>query len=208
VFALLDFPALAGVLAGFAAWTKDEGVLFLAIMFAAIAALRRPALLRFCYGAAPATALVLVFKFVIARGTHSLVSAAQNSMTSKLSDWSRVQLIAAAMAREIFTWNVGWYHPIMPLLVLAIVLRFDRRQMRDGLFCLAIGLSLLFGYFGVYVITPNELRWQLQSSLTRLFVQVCPIMLIAAYVAIRVPEPAPLAELVKPDVQHRRNGKR
>jgi hypothetical protein len=147
------------VLAGFAAWTKDEGLLFLAILFAAMAALRRPGLLRFCCGAAPAAALVLVFKFVIARGTHSLVSTAQNNnMTAKLSDWSRVQLTAAAMAREGFTWNSGWYHPILPLLVLAIVLRFDRRQMRDGLFCLAIGLSLLLGYFGVYVITPNDLQ--------------------------------------------------
>ena len=187
MFALLDCPATAGVLAGFAAWTKDEGVLFLVILFAAIAALRRPRLLRFCYGAAPAAALVLVFKFGIARGTHSLVSAAQGNVTSKLSDWSRVQITAAAMVREIFAWNTGWYHPILPILVLAIVLRFDRRQTRDGLFSLAIGLALVLGYFGAYVITPNDLRWQLQSSLPRLFVQVCPILLIAAFVAMRAP---------------------
>ena len=208
MFALLDCPATAGVLAGFAAWTKDEGLLFLAILFAAIAALRRPRLLRFCYGAAPAAALVLVFKFVIARGTHSLVGAAQGNMTSKLGDWSRVQITGAAMVREIFAWNTGWYHPILPILVLAIVMRFDRRQMRDGLFSLAIGLALVLGYFGAYVITPNDLRWQLQSSLPRLFVQVCPILLIAAFVAMRAPEPAPLTEPVKPDVQHRRKGKR
>jgi len=42
LFALLDCPAMAGVLAGFAAWTKDEGLLFLAILFAAIAVLKRP----------------------------------------------------------------------------------------------------------------------------------------------------------------------
>jgi len=208
LFALLDCPAMAGVLAGFAAWTKDEGLLFLAILFAAIAVLKRPKLLRFCYGAAPAAALVLAFKFVIAPSTHSLLSGAQGSMASKLTDWSRFQIIAAAMVREIFAWNVGWYHPVLPIVVLAVALGFDRRRLRDSLFCLAIGLTLLLGYFGVYVITPNDLRWQLQSSLTRLFVQICPIMLIAALVAIHVPEPAPVAERVKPDVRRRRKGKR
>jgi hypothetical protein len=208
MFALLDYPAMAGLLAGFAAWTKDEGVLFLAILFAAIAVLKRPRLLRFCYGAAPAAALVLVFKFAIARGTNSLMGGAQGSMASKLGDWNRYQITASAIARELFTWNVGWYHPVLPIAVLAIVLGFDRSRMRDGLFCLAIGLSLQLGYFGVYVITPYELRWQLQSSLTRLFVQISPILLIAAFVAMRAPELAPIVEPVKPDLQQRRKGKR
>lgn len=181
LFALLDRPAIAGVLAGFAAWTKDEGQLFLVILFAVIALLRRPTLLRFCYGAAPAGALVLIFKFAMARDTHSLIRGA------KVSDWSRIAMVASSMVREIFAWNAGWYHPLMPIAVLAIALRFDRRQQRDSLFCWVVASFLLLGYFSIYAITPNDVQWQLQTSLTRLFVQVCPIVLIAVFIALNVP---------------------
>jgi hypothetical protein len=142
LFTLIDRPAMAGVMAGLAAWTKDEGLLFLLILFAAMAILKRPKLLRFCYGAAPAAALALVFKFGIARGTHSLVGAAQTGMASKLTDFTRYWTIASAMVREIFDWGVGWYHPLLPVVVLAIALRFDRKQFRDSLFCSAVALAL------------------------------------------------------------------
>ena len=80
--------------------------------------------------------------------------------------------------------------------------------MRDALFSAAVALTLLAGYFAFYVITPYELAWQLQSSVTRLFVQVAPLVLIAIFIAMRTPEPAPAIDLVKPEPQHRRKAKR
>lgn len=199
LFALLERPAIAGVLAGFAAWTKDEGLLFLVILSAAMALLKRPGLLHFCYGAAPVAALVLIFKLAVARGTHSLMSdAAKSSLLVRLGDFSRLPLIASSMVREVFAWNVGWYHPLLPIAALALVLRFDRRQRRDSLFCCAIAGALLLGYFSVYMITPNDLKWQLQTSLTRLFVQLCPLVLIAVFIAMNAPSLATAAEPVPP----------
>lgn len=208
LFALLDRPVISGALAGCAAWTKDEGLLFLAVLFAALTVLQRRKLLRFCYGAAPVAALVLLFKFVIAGETHSLVNGAEAGLAQKLSDFSRYQTIAAAMAREIFAWSAGWYHPLLPIAILLFALRIDRRCLRDVLFCAASAFAIVFGYFGVYVITPSDLQWQLENSLTRLFVQVCPIVLIAAFVAMRAPEPAKVIEPIQPDPKPRRKKKR
>jgi hypothetical protein len=208
LFALLDRPVIAGVLAACAAWTKDEGILFLAILFVAVAVWKRPKILRFCCGAAPVAALVLVFKFVIARGTHSLVNGAPAGLVHQLTDFSRYQATASAMVREIFAWNVGWYHPLLPIAILLIALRMDRRHFRDALFSAAIASAMVLGYFGVYVVTPNDLQWQLQTSLTRLFVQVSPIVLIAAFVAMRVPEAALATDPVQPDSKPRRKAKR
>jgi hypothetical protein len=50
------------------------------------------------------------------------------------------------------------------------------------------------GYFGVYVLTQNDLVWQLQTSLDRLLVQIWPVLVLTAMVALRVPEAAVLAE--------------
>lgn len=190
LFVLLDRPVLAGAMAGMAAWTKDEGLLFLAVAAIAVALARRRTLLRFALGAAPAAAIALIFKFAVAHGTHSVVAVQQSSMGSRLADASRYAATASAMAREILHWNIGWYHPLLPVAVLAAALRFDRRQARPALFSAAVAAALLAGYFGVYVITPNDLQWQLQTSLTRLLVQASPLVLISVFIGLRAPEPA------------------
>jgi hypothetical protein len=73
------------------------------------------------------------------------------------------------------------YHPIYPLVVLGLCLRFDSRRWRDGAFCGFLFLAMLLGYFGVYVITANDLRWHLGTSLDRLLVQVWPLLVLAGF---------------------------
>lgn len=205
--ALLDRPALAGALAGCAAWTKDEGILFVLVLAAAMALVKRPRLARFCVGAAPAAALVLVFKLAMARAPHTLMSGVPGGLAHRLVDLSRYRTAAWAMLREIFTWNVGWYHPLLPVAILLIALRTHRRGLRDALFSAGVGLAVLLGYFGIYVVTPNDLQWQLQTSLTRLFIQVWPIGLIAAFLAMRMPQPVPAAAPAPVNPKPRRKGR-
>ena len=78
--------------------------------------------------------------------------------------------------------------PDLPALLLAITLRFDIQRRRDVLFCSTVALLLAVGYFAVYIITPNDLTWQLQTSLSRLYVQLWPIFLLAVFAAMRTPE--------------------
>ena len=63
-----------------------------------------------------------------------------------------------------------------------------RERRRDVAFALAILLGVLAGYFGIYLITPNDLDWQLQSSLGRLFVHVWPLAVVATVIGLRPPE--------------------
>jgi hypothetical protein len=80
------------------------------------------------------------------------------------------------MAREIVNWRLGWYHPGLPLMILIVGLGIKRRHFREVLFPGSIAAALVLGYFGIYVITSSPLEWHLQTSLTRLFVQVSPII--------------------------------
>jgi hypothetical protein len=187
LMALLDCPVMSGTMAGFAAFTKDEGLLFLAVVFVAIAVFSRSQMVRFCLGAAPAAAMALIFKLVIARATSLLLSGAS---LSKIMDGSRIQTVVSQMFQEIFRWNAGWYHPVLPIVILAVAWRVDGRQRRDALFVASIAALVLLGYFAVYLVTPNDLTWQLQTSLTRLYVQISPIVLITAFIAMGGPEAA------------------
>ncbi len=189
LFALLDRPVLAGIFAGFAAWTKDEGLLFLLLFLAALLAFRRNEALRALAGAVPAGLLALIFKLAIA---HSSSAMSSGDVVHRLGDLSRYGAILAAFSREFAAMGAGWYHPIEPLIVAAVVLRFDRTRLREAWFAGSIGVALLLGYFGVYAITPNDLAWQLSTSLDRLLVQVWPVLVLAALMSMRAPETVPV----------------
>lgn len=191
VFALLDFPVMAGVFAGFAAWTKDEGILFLAIFFAAISVLRRSrgTMVAVAAGVAPAIVLVVVFKAFLASGNSSLVGSSLPGALQRLFDFSRYGTVLGAFAKEMTSgMTEGLYHPILPILLLAVVLRFDPESKRNARFTSAVAALMLAGYFAVYMVTANDVNWQLQTSLTRLLVQLWPLLVIAGFVVLRAPE--------------------
>jgi hypothetical protein len=154
------------------------------VFLAACAIFRRSAVLRVAAGALPVTLLAAVFKIAFAHGS-SLVSSSAPGMGHRLADPGRYGMILATFGREVLAMRAGWYHPVLPIVVLAIALRFDRAQRRDAVFVLSVGAAMLAGYFGIYLITANDLRWQLDTSLYRLLVQVWPIVVIGVFLALR-----------------------
>jgi hypothetical protein len=188
VLALLDRPVLAGLMAGLAAWTKDEGLLFAAVFLVAAVLFRRAHFPRLFAGAAVGGAAAVFFKAVLARGTTSLLGGSVPTLVQHLSDPARYRQVAGAMGSEFIALASGWYHPILPALVLAIALRFEINRRRDLLFCSVVAVSVSAGYFFIYIITPNDLTWQLQTSLNRLYLQLWPILLLTIWTALRTPE--------------------
>jgi len=190
MFLLLDRPALAGIFASFAAWTKDEGVLYLVLFFAALAILRRSQIVRAAAGALPAALLVIVFKLALAPKASHYFGQGAAAMAPRLFDPARVGQVLGAFVHECGALGVGWYHPILPLLVLAVALRFDRARRGDLLLAGALPVAMLAGYFAIFLITPFDLKWQLDTALYRLVAQVWPSILLAVFVALRAPESA------------------
>jgi hypothetical protein len=207
VFALLDRPVLAGLFAGLAAWTKDEGLLFLLLFLAAATVFRPKAALATIAGALPGALLAAGFKALLATGNGSLLSSSIPEAGSRIFDAARYGAVITAYGHEFFAMAAGWYHPILPLIVLAIALRLGRERRREAIFCGVIFAALLAGYFGVYILTRNDLAWQLQTSLGRLFVQVWPPFVLAAFLSLRAPEAAAIVT-VPPPTKVRRKAKR
>lgn len=198
VFALMDRPVLAGIFAGCAQWTKDEGLLFLVVFLAVTAVWKHRAALAILAGAVPAVVLEIVFKTWLARGNTSLLATSIPAAVKHLADAGRYGATIAAFGREFANLGAGWYHPALPPVALAIALRFDRERRREAAYCGALAALLLLGYFGVYIITNNDLTWQLQTSLNRVLVQVWPALVLAAFVSLRRPVTALAVEAPPP----------
>jgi len=189
IFLLLDRPLIAGLFAGLAAWTKDEGILFLVVFLTAIAILRRQQIWQAAAGAVPGAALTAFFKLALAPRISIAVGGGASAIVRRAVDPARIGQVLNSFAHEFVAMGVGWYHPILPLIALAITLRFERERRADLLLGGAIPTAMLAGYFCIFLLTPFDLR-QLQTTLYRVIAQVWPTLLLFTFCCLRAPESA------------------
>jgi hypothetical protein len=192
---------LAGMMTGFAAWTKNEGLLVLLSVVAGrlVAAgatqglrtyLRQ--MLYFSVGAAPILLVVLYFKAKIAPANDLVAGQSLRVTADRLLDFSRYALILKALLNQ-FTGFRKWYaHPTYLLVIYAWLLGVrTEKSERTTLLTLAATLSLIVaGYLFVYVSTPRDLEWQITFSLDRLLIQLWPSFVLLYFFLVVSPEKA------------------
>ena len=179
---------LAGLSAGFAGWTKNEGLLLIA---AACLALLLPRLrhkldgrfLAFCCGLAVPVLTIILFKLTIL-GRNDLIEAQQAHANTieKLLTFSRYSLIAHNYGKQFLAFGAWTISPWIPLLLFILFRGIDGRAIRSWGWttgAAVVGLVLTAYYF-VYVVTPIDLQLHLDTSLDRLFLHLWPSVLLLA----------------------------
>jgi hypothetical protein len=193
---------LAGLMAGFAAWTKNEGLLFLsaivlARMYVFPVQSRWRQVAPMLMGALPVLLVLGYFKLRVA-SAGDLFSDAHSSLHRVLSP-ERYWAIVKWYGKEFLRFG-HWLAIPGTLLLAAYYFLVGKRRMPDvspeqpgpRSSRLAIILTLA-GYFAVYVITPYDISWHLRFSLNRLFLQLWPSAIFLFFLLVRTPEQA-LAE--------------
>lgn len=182
---------LSGALAGCAAWTKNEGILFLIALLAgwtAAGGLRRRwkqasrdafALLS---GTLPFLLLLGWFKLRFAPPGDLFAGQDFGGMLAKVLDPARHLLVLKALL-----WNV--LRMGSPLaLGLALLLSRDKTPSESGPASTAAWVTLgcmLAGYYAIYLITPHDLAWHLFTTADRLLIHLWPSMLFLGMLRLR-----------------------
>jgi hypothetical protein len=190
--------ALAGVFASFAAWTKNEGLLFLLVLTVCVfllPALREgwkrglAAAAPFALSALPVLLVTLGFKLLFAPTPDRLLRQSAEQLVQRAADAGRWGAIAKAFALEVWTFGQPWSHLLL-LAILAVALRFRLEpRLATGVATAALALALVLGgYYAVYLFTPENLAWHLETSLSRLYGQLWPSFLLVFFMALRAPE--------------------
>jgi hypothetical protein len=200
---------LAGLACGFAAWTKNEGLLFLcAVVLARLFILIRP---RPRHGASPQTtqelpeirpnawialapllaaiapAFLLVLWLKHSFGPPRDLLSDPTTVLHKLLDPSRYWAVLKWYVKGFLRFG-HWL--LIPGTLLMIGVYFtvggdDRRKSDPGFRSSVLALLLtLAGYFAVYLITPYDLYWHLRFSLMRLFLQLWPSTIFLFFLAV------------------------
>ncbi|NOH01681.1 MAG: hypothetical protein HND47_06825 [Chloroflexi bacterium] len=180
---------LAGFLAGLAAWTKNEGAAFalIASILWLILSLRinRAAFRNYLYGLAFPLAVVILFKLFLAPSNDILSGAAD--VSKQILDARRYVDILGTGARTL--WNLGEGPISLTGLIIAyaLIVGGSRDKLFGGWVIGIIILLQLSAYFAIYLITPHDLDWHLETSINRLYLHVFPLALLWLFIWLKSP---------------------
>lgn len=199
---------LAGLCAGLAGWTKNEGLLFLltgsfAWMLTFYQQRQWQDMKWYLLGLALPLAVILYFKLFLAPPNDLFEQSSSASLWEKLTNLERYRVIAESFFKQIFAFGNGKVS-ILLLAVYGLIVGMDRTQNKGQPIPAAASAILLqlTGYFLIYVITPHDIHWHLNTSLYRLMIHVFPSMLLVFFVSIAGPETI-LAISPNPSISHR-----
>ncbi len=184
------WPLLAGFFAGCAAWTKNEGAVFLlGLTLMMLREVWRDRVWRrgslYFIGAMPWVWVWLVFKFTLAPRTDLLPVGQEARAIVFLQDLGRLGYIVKAWGLYIERFSD---HAVLFLVVYAgLVGGFLRGGQRKRLDVALIG-AMGIGYTLAYWITPRDLAWHMSTSANRLLLQIWPLSLYAFFTRVKSPE--------------------
>ncbi|RZK38566.1 MAG: hypothetical protein EOO61_07865 [Hymenobacter sp.] len=186
---------LAGIMGGLAAWTKNEGLLFVVaavssrmIVVAYMGGWKKEGkrINYFIVGLVPVLFVLIYFKLHFAP-VNDLVGGQSLSTFQKLTSPHRyLQVIHGFMIKSMsFGRWIG--SPAILLIVYALLFGAHSGHAKSGIAnALAIAITLL-GYSFVYIVTPYDLTWHINTSIDRLLFQLFPSMLFSYFMAIASP---------------------
>lgn len=190
---------LAGVTSGFAAWTKNEGLLFVATIIVARLFVTVPQqgwksglkqLLAFATGLFPVLAIVVYFKIQIAPTTTLMVSQGFDAIIAKLQNSASYLEVGKAFSGKIF--RPGYPGLVLLIIYFALLGVPKERGQKASIAAPATVLFLMFvGYFFIFVATPFlSIRYQLDTALDRLWLHLWPSAVFVFFLFVKTPEEA------------------
>ena len=190
---------LAGIAMGCAAWTKNEGLLFIALTLLCHLVITvgkngfRAYLREIAYlgaGFVPLFVIVVVVKLKYS-SPNDLISAQNMSfLFSTITDSSRYFFIAATFySRMMYLGKIFFPVPIILILYLLFIGTDIKREYREKLILLITILFLMLcGYALIYLGTPYDLEFHLRTSLDRLLIHVWPSLIFCYFIFVAAPE--------------------
>ena len=191
------FTILAGLAAGFGAWTKNEGLLFCGVLVIArsVAIVRYgqrssllPQMSRLIAGLAAPLALVMFFKARYS-APNDLLSTPAREAFRRLVDIGRWVTTLEGMVPNLF--RIGSF--LLPVLLVLVLywylVRFkvaESDRLPLGTVVLTVGL-MMAGNLAVYVMLSADVEWQVRTSVDRLYLQLWAPALLAFFLAAKQP---------------------
>jgi hypothetical protein len=192
----LRYWLLAGVFSGLCAWTKNEGWMFLVIVFfiyLGFPLLKKPRenhwqrFKMFFRGLGPILLILIYHKLILAPSNDIINSAALDSV-GQLMEVERYPVIVKAFFSKLIPLDFKNATPYFILTSIPIFFGLNFNLLKKPWMVRAIitVLAVLLGYAVIYLISPLELQFHLGSSLNRLYLHIWPITIFLFYQLVKL----------------------
>jgi len=178
---------VAGGMAGFALWTKNEGMVLLGpLALAALAVAVRSGNFRrvtwWAAGVVPALLTVLWFKFTLAPVTPFYLPQGSWLLVIERSfDHQHRAIIDAALWSQWTGWGGPGATGAALVITIAAVVAALSRVGHVVRFVVAVPFVMLAGYYAVFLLTESDVLWLIATTSDRLVLQIWPSMVLAAF---------------------------
>lgn len=193
--------ALAGLCAGLAAWTKNEGMLFLVVIMTAVMAVswyKRgfgrawKRLARMAIGVTAPVITIAAFKIILPAHNYLVSGNTPETVMAKIFDMDRHLFVIVGIIYEIAHYGgVGAAGVPIPAPGLALVFlaawgASERVWRREVILVMTLTiLAMLAGYIMVYIISPMGLHYQFTTTVARLLTHIWPLFVMLVMLAAK-----------------------
>jgi hypothetical protein len=178
--------SLVGATIGMALFTKNEGLLFFIVYSFPMVIFLRKVYLRFFIMILPFLIVNLFVKTLYAPPNDLFYQQTVWTMLPRLTSLERYKQVFVTFLQKSFTF--ASFPVDMPLLLLLFPLvtgvPIEKKGKKAKLFMACALATMLIGYFFIYMLSPRDLAWHLQSSLDRLFIQLWPSILFLLFLLV------------------------
>jgi len=187
---------LAGLTASLAAWTKNEGLVFFLLVGLTVVLVGmfkqgwRSAcldILYFLLGAGPGVMCLLIFKLHLAPSNDLVAGVRVINLEGQVTNLGRHAKIIKSFYHQMLhcfglksLWLlIGIYTPFVGIRV--------SQQLMHLSGCVMVLSGMLVSYYLVFLTTPYDLTWHLNTALDRLFYQMVPCLIFLIFAVLKSP---------------------
>lgn len=184
-------PILAGLAAGLAGWTKNEGLPFIItctiawIWLARSAPAGKSALRGFLAGLALPLLTIICFKLFLAP-PNDLLNGKQDVLGLLLQP-QRYAFVLRRSFQVLWSLHDGSLAVIMLLVAYALIVGRSPTPASGTALLTGILLAQAAVYFVVFLTSPHDLEWHVRSSIGRLYLHIFPGLILAAFLVLKSP---------------------
>lgn len=181
----------AGMMATLAAWTNNEGLLFLIVVFFFHGAITfkiqewkhyLKELLIMLFGSLPVLVIIFYFKVNLSPPNDLMAAQGFSHVLASIADLNRYYLICRSFVGQTVIFNNSI---LIVLFVFLLFVGVRLEKKNTGLvISLVVFLLMIMGHFCVYLITPRYLLFHLGNSLDRLFLQLWPCLIFLIFMLV------------------------
>ena len=187
----------AGITAGLAGWSKNEGLLFIVFLFISQFTLLffknyRDLLIELKYlflGMLPILILIAYYKIKIAP-PNDIMDAQGGQTFVKLADYSRYAIVGKWFFDQFSAFGKWALNPWWLFLFGILFKGVSLKENRDSLISnFTLFLLMLIGFFFIFIISHLDLTYYLSTSLHRLYFQLFPSFIFIYFLALKSDRP-------------------